>query len=108
PVVGDYTQEVELPITLKNDYRNPRLVFFPGSTISNFSPDEVRRFLANVRNLLQPEDGFLLGVDLIKSPKRLHEAYNDKEGITADFNLNLLRRINNELEADFDRHQFEH
>src|SRR5690606_17059343 len=69
---------------------------------------EVRSFLANVRSLLQPGDGFLLGVDLVKSPKRLHDAYNDKEGVTADFNLNLLRRINNELDADFDRHQFEH
>jgi len=108
PVVGDYTQEVELPITLQSDHRNPRLVFFPGSTISNFNPDEVRSFLTNVRSLLQPGDGFLLGVDLVKSPRVLHDAYNDKEGVTADFNLNLLRRINNEFEADFDRHQFEH
>jgi len=108
PVVGDYTDEIDLPVTLKNDFQNRRLVFFPGSSISNFSPDEVRRFLANVKSLLQPGDGLLLGVDLIKSPKRLHEAYNDKEGVTADFNLNILRRINSELGANFDRHQFEH
>jgi L-histidine N-alpha-methyltransferase len=62
----------------------------------------------NLQGLLKPGDGILLGVDLLKSPNRLHHAYNDREGVTADFNLNLLRRINSELSANFDRNQFEH
>jgi dimethylhistidine N-methyltransferase len=108
PVVGDYMSHIRLPEVVASDRINHRVVFFPGSTISNFSPDEAQAFLGRINALLKPGDGLLLGVDLLKSPNRLHEAYNDKEGVTADFNLNLLRRINNELGADFDRHQFEH
>jgi dimethylhistidine N-methyltransferase len=108
PVVGDYTSTIRLPDVVASDKHNRRMVFFPGSTISNFSPDEARQFLERVNTILKPGDVLLLGVDLLKSPTRLHEAYNDKEGVTADFNLNLLRRINTELGADFDRRQFEH
>lgn len=108
PVVGDYTAHIDLPTNLASDKHNPRVVFFPGSTISNFSPEEAQQFLCNLGSLLKTGDGLLLGVDLLKSPARLHDAYNDSAGVTADFNLNLLRRINNELDADFDHRQFEH
>lgn len=108
PVVGDYMAHIRLPDVVASDRINRRVVFFPGSTISNFSREEATEFLDRINALLKPGDGLLLGVDLLKSPRRLHEAYNDKDGVTADFNLNLLRRINNELGADFDRHQFEH
>lgn len=108
PVVGDYMTHIRLPEVVASDRFNRRVVFFPGSTISNFSHEEATEFLDRINALLKPGDGLLLGVDLLKSPSRLHEAYNDKEGVTADFNLNLLRRINNELGADFDRHKFEH
>lgn len=108
PVVGDYMSHIRLPEVVASDWINHRVVFFPGSTISNFNPEEAVTFLETVKTLLKPGDGLLLGADLLKSPNRLHQAYNDKEGVTADFNLNLLRRINNELGADFDRHQFEH
>lgn len=108
PVVGDYMSPIQLPEVVASDWINRRIIFFPGSTISNFSPEEAANFLDRMKTLLKPGDGLLMGVDLLKSPNRLHQAYNDKEGVTADFNLNLLRRINNELGADFDRHQFEH
>jgi dimethylhistidine N-methyltransferase len=108
PVVGDYTSDIELPGSLAKDLHSRRVVFFPGSTISNFSEEEARQFLRGLCALLKTGDGLLLGVDLLKSPTRLHQAYNDEEGVTADFNLNLLRRINMELNADFNRHQFEH
>lgn len=108
PVVGDYTAAITLPDMVRKDKQNRRIVFFPGSTISNFSPEEARNFLLKLRMLLRPGDGILLGVDLLKSPNRLHHAYNDREGVTADFNLNLLRRINSELSANFDRALFEH
>lgn len=108
PVVGDYTADIRLPDSVMCDGSGRRVVFFPGSTISNFTPGEARRFLENTHSLLRPGDGLLLGVDLIKSPIRLHQAYNDQRGITAQFNLNLLQRINRELGANFDVDNFEH
>lgn len=108
PLVADYTAPIVLPEIPSNGESGRQVVFFPGSTISNFSPAEANRFLRNIREFLRPGDGFLLGVDLVKSPNRLHQAYNDYDGVTADFNLNLLRRINRELGANFKLHQFEH
>ncbi len=108
PMVADYTTQITLPEEIATNRRGKRVVFFPGSTISNFTPPEAARFLRNIRQFLQPGDGFLLGVDLIKSPNRLHQAYNDYDGVTAEFNLNLLRRINRELDGNFKIHQFEH
>lgn len=108
PVVADYTAHIDLPEPVDADRMNRRVVFFPGSTISNFDPTEARQFLCKLGNLLKPGDGLLLGVDLVKSPTRLHDAYNDSAGVTADFNLNLLHRINNELGGDFEPSQFEH
>lgn len=85
-----------------------QLIVFLGSTIGNFSADETRVFLANVRRLMQPGDFFLLGVDLVKAESTLVAAYDDAAGVTADFNLNLLTRLNRELSANFDLDAFEH
>ncbi len=80
---------------------------FPGSTLGNFSPDEALSFLQLAQRLLRG-GGLLLGVDLVKDPALLHAAYNDAQGVTADFNLNLLRRANAELDTDFDLDGFTH
>lgn len=84
------------------------LVLFLGSTIGNFDPPAGVKFLAEVRRILQPGDSLLLGTDLIKSTAQLLAAYDDELGVTAAFNLNLLARINRELDADFDLSHFEH
>jgi len=84
------------------------LVLFLGSTIGNFDRPAGLKFLADVRRILQPGDSLLLGTDLEKSSAELIAAYDDELGVTASFNLNLLARINRELQADFDLEQFEH
>ena len=84
------------------------LVLFLGSTIGNFEPEAAAGFLYAVRLLLQPGDALLLGTDLVKPVEWLRAAYDDPTGVTAAFNLNLLARINRELDADFDLRQFEH
>jgi L-histidine N-alpha-methyltransferase len=86
----------------------PRLVAFLGSTIGNFvTPDDVA-FLRAIASRLTPDDHLLLGVDLVKPVARLHAAYNDAAGVTAEFNRNLLRVVNRELQADFDPARFDH
>lgn len=85
-----------------------RVVFFPGSTIGNFEPSEARRFLEDVAAFVQPDGGLLIGVDLKKDPALLNAAYNDRSGITAAFNRNLLQRINRELSGDFVCDRFHH
>jgi dimethylhistidine N-methyltransferase len=84
------------------------LVLFLGSTIGNFDRPAGIQFLAEVRRILQPGDSLLLGTDLLKSSAQLLGAYDDELGVTAAFNLNLLVRINRELDANFDLAQFEH
>lgn len=86
----------------------PMLVLFLGSTIGNFARPDAQRFLADVRKLLRPGDGLLLGTDLVKPQQDLIAAYDDALGVTAAFNLNLLVRMNRELGADFDLRQFRH
>jgi len=85
-----------------------RLAIFLGGTIGNLLPSDVPPFLARLASVLAPGDGFLLGVDLVKDPARLHAAYNDAAGVTARFNLNVLKVMNDALGADFDRTAFEH
>lgn len=85
-----------------------RVVYFPGSTIGNFTPAEAARFLRQTAQLAGAGGGLLIGVDLKKSASLLYAAYNDAQGVTAEFNLNLLLRINRELGADFDLAAFEH
>jgi L-histidine N-alpha-methyltransferase len=84
------------------------LVLFLGSTIGNFDSGADARFLREVRSVLAPGDSLLLGADLLKPLARMLEAYDDPLGVTAAFNLNLLGRINRELDGDFDLRQFEH
>jgi dimethylhistidine N-methyltransferase len=88
--------------------RQRLIVLFLGSTIGNFEPEAAIDFLLGVRACLLPGDAILLGTDLVKPVEQLLAAYDDPPGVTAAFNLNLLARINRELEADFDLRQFEH
>jgi L-histidine N-alpha-methyltransferase len=85
-----------------------RLMCFLGSTLGNFHPTEVPAFLRSMRAQLQPGDGLLIGLDLVKDTARLEAAYNDAAGVTARFNLNLLQVMNDRLDADFDLGAFEH
>jgi dimethylhistidine N-methyltransferase len=98
PVVADYTQRLLLPAPPTG--AGKRIGFFPGSTIGNFTHDEAMHFLVLASQLLRG-GALLLGVDLVKDPAVLHAAYNDAQGVTAQFNLNLLARANRELGTDF-------
>jgi dimethylhistidine N-methyltransferase len=106
-VCADYSRALSLP-PLAGAPARRRVVYFPGSTIGNLTPVEAAGFLANARRLAGPGGGMLVGVDLKKDAARLTAAYNDARGITAEFNLNLLARINRELGADFDLAAFRH
>lgn len=105
PVTADYTQRVLLPAPLAG--AGKRVGFFPGSTIGNFTPAEALHFLQVAAQVLRG-GALLLGADLVKDPHVLHAAYNDAQGVTAAFNLNLLARANRELGADFEVAQFAH
>ena len=105
PMVADYTSDWQLPTLLP--HAGKRVAFFPGSTIGNFSPQQAETFFQNCAQHLKG-GALLLGVDLIKSPDVLHAAYNDAQGVTAAFNLNLLARANRELGCDFELTQFAH
>lgn len=104
PVHADFMAEVPLPQAIS---QRPRLAFFPGSTIGNFLPREAHDFLRRVRALVGG-GLFLIGVDLKKDEPSLLRAYDDSAGVTARFNLNLLRRVNRELGANFDLEAFRH
>lgn len=107
-VCADYTRPLALPGLEARPGVRP-VAFFPGSSIGNFSHDEARDFLANVAAMLRPTGGDLLvGVDLKKDVAVLEAAYNDRAGVTAAFDLNLLARANAELGADFDLAAFRH
>ncbi|MEM8984709.1 MAG: L-histidine N(alpha)-methyltransferase [Pseudomonadota bacterium] len=106
PVVADFTREFELPSPTKMPAKN--VVYFPGSTIGNFMPDAAMALLRVMRAAAKAGGALLIGVDLKKDKARLEAAYNDAAGVTADFNLNLLLRLNREFEADFDVEAFEH
>lgn len=105
PVCADYTADLPLPPVPSG---TRRVVYYPGSTIGNFQPEAATAFLARIADCVRPGGGLLIGVDLRKSPDRLRAAYNDSKGVTAAFNKNLLRRINRELDADFDLSAFRH
>jgi dimethylhistidine N-methyltransferase len=106
PVCGDYLQPVVLPSPRHKGTR--RIVYFPGSTIGNFEPDEATEFLRRIANVCRRDGGLLIGVDLEKDREVLEAAYNDGAGMTAQFNLNLLQRVNREVGADFDLDQWRH
>ena len=105
PVHGDFSQPLKIPLARG---RGRRVVYFPGSTIGNLTPQEARVFLRMTRAQLGAGGAMLVGVDLRKDANLLHAAYNDAKGVTAAFNLNLLRRINRELGGDFRLRRFRH
>jgi len=106
PVCADYTSGFDLPVPKRPSER--AVVYFPGSTIGNFDPVPARLFLEHVAGVCGPGGGLLIGVDLKKDPRVLHRAYNDSQGVTAAFNLNLLERINRDLNCDFRPDWFQH
>ena len=106
PVCADITQMFPLPREAKA--AGVRVGFFPGSTIGNFEPHEAAAFLRNAAKILGPRGRLIVGADLIKSVEVLNRAYNDTQGVTARFNLNLLARINRELGGTFKLACFEH
>jgi dimethylhistidine N-methyltransferase len=105
PLVADFTEPFAIPADIA---ALPRVGFFPGSTIGNFEPHEACRFLRHAGDELGMNAVLVVGVDLVKDAGILYRAYNDADGVTAKFNLNLLTRINRELGADFNLGAFEH
>lgn len=106
PLQGDFTSTADLQRVANLFTKDEkRMVFFPGSTLGNFSQSEALSILNNLKLLAGEKGKVLLGVDLIKDRNRLISAYNDKQGVTARFNLNLLARMNKELGCNFDVHQ---
>jgi dimethylhistidine N-methyltransferase len=104
-VCADYTRDFSLPGEVPD---GTPLGFFPGSTLGNFAPVEAARFLRRIAGLVGPGGGLLIGIDLKKDEAILHAAYNDPEGVTAAFNLNLLERMRRELAAELDPEGFRH
>jgi dimethylhistidine N-methyltransferase len=104
-VHGDFSQPLKIPVA---QGRGRRVVYFPGSTIGNLTPQEAQAFLRMTRGQVGPRGAMLVGVDLKKDANVLHAAYNDAKGVTAAFNLNLLARVNRELGGDFDLRRFRH
>ncbi len=102
---ADYSDHFHLPYNPEN---TPKAAFFPGSSIGNFEPNQAQALLERVAEFLGSNSTLLVGVDMKKDPQRLNHAYNDAKGITAAFNLNLLNRINQELDANFDISYFKH
>jgi probable methyltransferase len=100
PVCADYLQPVVLPSSRHKAARN--IVYFPGSTIGNFEPHQAVEFLRRIAKVCRQDGGLLIGADLKKDRDVIEAAYNDRASITAQFNLNLLQRVNRELGADFD------
>ncbi|MFL5519682.1 MAG: L-histidine N(alpha)-methyltransferase, partial [Gemmatimonadales bacterium] len=105
PVCADYTAPLRLPDLPR---RARRVAFFPGSTIGNFHPTEASAFLRRVRRTIADDGVLVLGVDRRKDAATLDAAYDDAAGVTAEFNLNILRRLNRDLHADFDLGRFRH
>ena len=106
PVCADFNKPFSIP-----DPKNKivhKIVYFPGSTIGNFHPDEAREFLKRIALVAGPKGGLLIGVDLKKDTSILNKAYNDSRGVTAEFNLNQLKRFNRELGSNFNLDNFRH
>ncbi len=105
PVTADFTNPFDLPRQVKD---MPKVGFFPGSTIGNFDPHEACAFLRSARAILGQGAMLIVGVDLEKDERVLHDAYNDAAGVTGQFNLNVLARINRELGGNLDLDGFKH
>jgi len=106
PVLADFTKGFQLPKPQKQPKR--KVLYFPGSTIGNFNPKEATQLFNEMKQLLSSGDKLLIGVDLKKDQRIFNAAYNDSKGVTKQFNLNLLSRINHVFQAQFDLEQFEH
>ena len=106
PVDSDFTRNFELPKIAKS--YNHIVLFYPGSTIGNFTPLEAKKFLGTIAKICGKNGGLVVGVDLKKDKRILEKAYNDKQGITAKFNLNILKRINDKFGSNFDLNKFTH
>ena len=103
--IGDYFTVMQ---DLKEHHSNPKVIMFLGSNIGNFNREQTNSFLAQLSDVMGESDKLLIGFDMIKDPNVIDRAYNDPGGRTGDFNLNLLARINRELDADFNLDQFVH
>ena len=106
PLVADYTKYFSLP-DISVSYKSID-AFYPGSTIGNFTPKQAKAFLKRIAKTCSRNSGLLIGVDLKKDAEILNAAYNDKKGVTSEFNLNILNHINENLDADFDVKSFSH
>ena len=103
PAVADFSSDLRFPVIERR-----ALFAFLGSTIGNFSEDDAVAILARIASHMRADDAFILGVDLRKDPDVIEAAYNDSAGVTAEFNLNVLRVLNRELGSDFDLSEFSH
>lgn len=108
PLEADYTQDIPAEKFRLDPPARRRVIYFPGSTISNFTHSEAREFISRMARIAGPGGGALIGVDLIKSPERLERAYDDADGVTAAFNRNLLTRLTNDLGAALETDAFDH
>lgn len=106
PLAADYLARLELPD--ESEGAASTVVYFPGSTIGNFEPNDAVAFMSRAKETCSPRGGLLIGTDLAKSPGIIEAAYNDEEGVTAAFNLNLLVRMERELGAKLDTRGFRH
>lgn len=104
-ICADFAEELTLPEAIP---AAKKVVFYPGSTLGNFHPEQAQHFLKRTLQIIGDDGGLLIGVDLQKNVDRLQAAYNDKEGLTAEFNLNVLNNINRLVESDFNPSAFEH
>ncbi|MFA7613259.1 MAG: L-histidine N(alpha)-methyltransferase [Candidatus Caldatribacteriota bacterium] len=107
PLHQDFTQVNEMPELVKED-KGKKVIFIPGSTLGNFSPTEMKEILSRYIQLCGEQVAFLVGVDLKKDPNSLQLAYDDSQGVTAAFNLNLLSRLNRDFDARFNPTEFYH
>jgi dimethylhistidine N-methyltransferase len=106
PIISDFTKTFSIP-SLEFSY-DRIIIFYPGSTVGNFLPNEAKEFLFNIAKVCGSGTGLLIGLDLIKDIRVIERAYNDKDGITAKFNLNILERLNKDIQTNFNPRLFDH
>jgi len=106
PLAADYSKPLTLPQV--HNEAEQRIIFFPGSSIGNFTLKESREFFETIRNEIEIGDGFILGADLVKNKNVLEAAYNDSQNVTAEFNLNILQNINNRFGSNFNLNNYKH
>lgn len=104
-ICADFAENWQVPSNIPNQ---KRVIFYPGSTIGNMEPKDAEAFLSEIKQLIGNDGGVLIGVDMHKEQDVLHAAYNDKQGVTAQFNLNVLNSVNDILSADFNSAHFRH